>query len=239
MKRNLKSLTIRGILLPIMGLIIFISSCKNEERQREDQVRTQPAGFETQAAQDLDVRIYSGDIGAINVEANQNREVSGTISIRVEGNLMRFFVTAEGLEPDIMHMQYLQTSATGEPVQCPDASYDVNKDGIIDIEEASPQDRGARIIPLHMGPSTLEMNIDSYPRTNINGQLQFSRTVSMDSLRQAVKQEYGIENLDFSNFTYLIQGVAQGTSLPATTATRGGVDAQQSIPVGCAKLTEE
>lgn len=226
-----------GICL-IAGITAFSSSCRNETRDPEP-VIDPSATTDTTANRQVEVRTFTGDISTINKEANGGTDVTGTVSVRVEGDLMRITVKAEGLAGDMMHLQHLQTSQTGEETNCPDENADKNNDGIIDVTEVTDESRGFRIIPLNMGPSTLQVNVDTYPRSNINGELQFQRTVSLDSLRSAVKQEYGMEGLDFTRFTYIIQGVnPEAKNIPASTQSVANVPTYASIPVGCAKLEE-
>lgn len=240
MKKPILKPNLKKTLLPVLifNLCILLGGCRNEQRQEGEGIH-QTTVEDTIANTPVEVRIFTGEISAINPEQNNNREVNGTVSLRVEGRLMRFHISAEGLAPNVMHMQYLQTSERGEPVPCPGMDADANKDGIVDVSETSPVARGIRMIPLHMGPSTLEVNVDTYPSTNANGELEFARTVSLDSLSDAVRTAYGIQELDFANFTYIIQGVEENASIPQTAQSVSRVPVNQSIPVGCAQLEEE
>ncbi|HSI71254.1 MAG TPA: hypothetical protein VK941_13545, partial [Gillisia sp.] len=193
---------------------------------------------DTISRQQVEIRNFTGEIAALNIEANAGTEVTGTVNLRVEGGLMRIVVTAEGLSPDMMHMQHLQTSETAE-TGCPGQDADANNDGIVDVTEISDIERGIYTIPLHMGPSFLEINVDTYPRTNVNGELQYQRTLSLDSLRVAVQKEYGMQEVDFTKFSYVIQGVAQDADIPQSVRSVSEVDTYASIPVGCADLEEQ
>lgn len=222
----------------IAGITAFSTSCRNETRDPEPVIDT-TSTIDTTANRQVEVRTFTGDISTINKEANGGTDVSGTVSLRVEGDLMRITVTAEGLSGDMMHLQHLQTSQAGEDTNCPGANADSNNDGVVDVTEVTDESRGFRIIPLNMGPSNLEVNVDTYPRSNVNGELQFQRTLSLDSLRTAVKEEYGMDGLDFTRFTYVIQGVdPNATNVPASTRSVADVPTHASVPVGCAKLEE-
>lgn len=223
----------------LLGVVLMFGSCKDENRGREVDDPIQMNGTtDTVSTQQVEVRNFTGDITSINTDSNAGTEVIGTVNFRVEGELMRIVVTAEGLSPDMMHMQHLQTSETGE-TGCPGPDADANNDGFVDVTEVSNSERGIYMIPLHMGPSSLELNVDTYPRTNVNGALQFQRTISLDSLRTAVMQEYGMQDVDFTKFTYIIQGVAEDAEIPQTVRSVSDVDSHASIPVGCAKLEEQ
>src|SRR5690606_13921728 len=160
--------------------------------------------------------------------------ISGEVAMRVEGDLMRFDISADGLAPDMMHMQYLLVSQTGDETQCPGSVEDLTStEG--DNGTTAASGTTLRRIPLHMG-GTLDLESDTYPRTNVNGELQFSHVISLDSLRQSVRNEYQMQDLDFSKFTFVIRGIpdAQASSTPG----RGSTASVQDTPVGCAKLQE-
>lgn len=244
MKNTFFDVKVRKALIPflIISLLILMFSCRNENESREaDDMQMQDMETDTVTTTNtsqVETHTYTGDITSINTSANADTEVSGNVELLVEGDLMRIIVTAEGLAPDMMHMQHLQTPARGQATSCPEQDDDANNDGLIDVSEISPNAEGIFMIPLHMGPSSLEMNVGTYPRTNVNGELQFSRTVSLDSLRSAVSEEYGMQELDFTDFTYVIQGVAENASIPQSAQSASNVPVHQSIPVGCAKLEE-
>lgn len=220
-------------------LLSFTGSCKNENKEGEIIEADPTTEIDTIANRQVQVRTFEGNLGTLNKEANGGEEVTGVVSLRVEGDLMRIRVNAEGLDPEMMHLQHLQTSQTGQDVNCPGGNADANNDGIIDVAEVSGEATGLRIIPLNMGPSSLEVNVDTYPKSNINGALQFERTISYDSLQTAVRETYGIDSLDFTKFTYIIQGVnPEGSKIPQSAQTVANVPTYASIPVGCAKLVE-
>ena len=241
MRHKFFKLEIQKVLVLVLSASIFIVSCKNESKEQDDsqmQENRQDTITNTDRSTQVEPQTFTGEISTINGEANGNDEVSGNVEIRVEGDLMRIVVTAEGLAPDMMHMQHLQTSGRGQEIPCPGSDADANNDGIVDVTEVSPNAQGIHMIPLHMGPSSLDMNVDTYPRTNVNGELQFKRTISLDSLRTAVREEFGMQDLDFTRFTYIIQGVGEDAKIPQTAQTLSGVAMNKSIPVGCAKLEE-
>ncbi len=216
-------------ILIVMSVMFAAISCKQNTR---DQDRTQPVEIESREIEkEIEPRAFIGEINSVGDSGNN---LSGEIAMRVEDDLMRFTVSVENLAPDMMHMQYLLVSQTGDETQCPGNVEEVERIG---ESSGTTATRGTTIrrIPLHMGPSTLNMNSDTYPRTNVNGELQFSRVVSLDSLRNAVRTEYNMQDLDFSKFTFVIRGIPDGeSSTPQTRDTRSVFD----TPVGCAKLQE-
>lgn len=216
--------------LLIAGIIFTTFSCKQntQEREREGMEQT---GVDTTTVREVDPRAFTGEIRRV---GDGDNDLSGEIAMRIEGDLMRFTVSAEGLAPDLMHMQYLLVSQTGDETQCPGSEEEVERMG---ESNGSTTTSGTTIrrIPLHMGPTTLNLESDTYPRTNANGELQFSRVVSLDSLRNAVRTEYNMQDLDFSKFTFVVRGIPGTQSSPDPIGNAPGA---QNIPVGCAKLQE-
>ncbi len=218
-----------SLALLFMGIMLTTISCKQNTREQDD---VQQVEIDTATTvREVDPRAFSGDLRPV---GDSDDNLSGEIVMRVEGDLMRFTVSAEGLSPDMMHLQYLLVSQTGDETQCPG---NVEEVGRIEDENNATATSGTTIrrIPLHMGPTSLEMNSDTYPRTNINGELQFSRVVSLDSLETALSTEYNMQDLDFSKLTFVIRGIPDQSG----TGDLGNTfQSAQNTPVGCAKLQE-
>jgi hypothetical protein len=214
----------------ITGVLLITTSCRDNTRE-QDRNQEQPVIESRDIVREVEPRAYSGDIRRV---GNEGNDISGEIAMRIEGDLMRFTVSAEGLAPDMMHMQYLLVSQTGDETQCP---------GSVEEVETMGESNGTttvsgttiRRIPLHTSPTNLNIDADTYPRTNVNGDLQFTQVISMDSLRAAVRDQYQMQDFDFSKLTFVIRGIpeAQSTS-DRTRSSRSAPD----IPVGCAKLQE-
>lgn len=218
-----------GIVL-LMGILMLGISCKQNTRENEDRLLQTPVDT-TQTVREVEPRGFTGEIKSV---GNHADNLSGKVAMRIEGDLMRFDITAEGLAPDMMHMQYLLVSQSGDETQCP---------GSVEDLTTSEEDNGSiaasgttlRRIPLHMG-GTLDLQSDTYPRTNINGELRFSHVISLDSLRQSVKNEFQMQELDFTKFTFVIRGIPDAQS--STAPVRGSAGSVENTPVGCAKLQE-
>lgn len=229
---------IKRLVLPflLLNFIFMILSCKNESREQLE--RNRQIYPDTISDREVEVKAYTGNISSINTTANKEAGVTGNIAIRIEGDLVRFTVTAENLAPDMMHRQFLLTAGQEGNLNCPGQNADANKDGIIDIKEFTQASTGVNVIPLHMGPSTLETNVDTYPKTNINGEMYFSRTTNLDSLRTSVNSDYGIDDIDWSQMIYVVQGIPGDVTLQQTVQSDQDISAQQTVPVGCARLEE-
>ncbi len=225
-----KNFAKNNTILIVMSVMFTAISCKQNTR---DQDQTQPAEIESREIErEVEPRAFIGEINSVGDSGNN---LSGKIAMRVEGDLMRFTVSAEGLARDMMYMQYLLVSQNGDETQCPGTVEEVERMGDSNgITAASGTT--IRRIPLHMGPTNLQMDSDTYPRSNINGELQFSRVVSLDSLRNAVRTEYNMQSLDFSKFTFIMRGLPEGQA--SRTQVTGSKSSAQNIPAGCAKLQE-
>lgn len=239
--------------LIFLALLILSFSCRDETRQVDDLDQQQMDQLDTLENRQVQVRAYTGDITGMNT-MGEEPEVTGNVAIRIEGDLVRFTINAQNVAPDMMHRQFLVSTGNNNSCAGPDA--DKNNDGIVDMNEVAGDTEELQMIPLHMGPSTLEKNVSTYPRSNINGEIQFSRTTSLDSIRTAVREGYGVQDFDFSNYIYIIQGIAGEVTLQQTVQREedfpahetGEVDLEQtkegdisphdSVPVGCAVLEE-
>lgn len=219
----------------LIVITVFSGSCRNEQRQQDQQQMDSETEIDTLVY--AEPRAYRGEISSLNKEFNDGNEVSGTVAMRIERGIMRINVFVEGVEPEMMHLQHLQASEEAE-TECPGPDADENNDGIIDVMEITDDPEGVKMIPLNMGPSSLEVDVSTYPRANVNGEIQFETHVHVDSLRTAVREEYGIENVDFTKFTYIIQGVSPDAAIPVSTVTIGDIYPYATVPVGCAVLEE-
>lgn len=239
--------------LIFLTLLILSFSCRDDTRQPDDLDQQQMNQQDTLENRQVEVRAYTGDITGMNTMEDE-QAVTGNVAIRIEGDLVRFTINAQNVAPDMMHRQFL--IATGNNTTCPGPNADANNDGIVDMNEVAGDTEQLQMIPLHMGPSTLERNVSTYPRSNINGELQFSRTTSLDSIRTAVREGYGVQDFDFSNYVYIIQGIAGEVTLQQTVqreedfpahetgevnidhTEEGDISPHETVPVGCAVLTE-
>jgi len=217
-----------GVLL-LMGILMSGISCKQNTREDNDRLENTPVDT-TQTIREVEPRAFTGEIRSV---GGNDNNLTGEIAIRIEGDLMRFDITAEGLAPDMMHMQYLIVSQSGDETQCPGSVEDLTS---TEADNGTTAASGTTLrIPLHMA-GTLDLQSDTYPRTNINGELQFSHVISLDSLRQSVRNEYQIQELDFTKYTFVIRGIPDTQSSKAS--VRGSTGSVENTPVGCARLQE-
>ncbi len=222
-------------LLLILVLGFSLTSCKDNNRTLD--VEERDLRLEEAESEEISEEIYRAKISSLNENVNEGRNVSGNVTLKIEGDELQITVEASGLEPNMQHLQHLHGMKNGTETTCPDAAADKNNDGVVDIIEAT-ESAGITMIPFHGDPVNMEIKTHSYPKTDAEGNFTYSQTVDLDSLRSAFKNKFGWEELDFSKFTYMVHGVEEG-ALPNTAASVMDVPANVTVPVGCAKINKE
>ncbi|MGM1057555.1 MAG: hypothetical protein ACQEWG_16840 [Bacteroidota bacterium] len=222
------------VLLMILVLGLFFISCKENTGERDIEEQDIRLQAESEIMSD---EVYRARISSLNEDVNQGRNVSGNVTLEIQGDELQITVEVSGLEPNMQHLQHLHGSKEGAETTCPDSSADKNDDGVVDITEAT-QYAGITMIPFHDDPVSMTIKTHSYPNTDAEGNLKYRQTVNLESLRMAFKNKFGWEELDFSRFTYMVHGVKEG-SLPKTAGSVMDVPANVTVPVGCAKITKE
>jgi hypothetical protein len=119
------------------------------------------AGISVVQAENADVT-YKAELSPLNSKttgSDARREATFIIS----GGQLTIHVSAEGLSPNMEHLQHLHGFAKGDRVsKCPTARDDTNGDGIIDLIETDPV-AGTTMVPFHDDPVSMEMVKDTYP----------------------------------------------------------------------------
>lgn len=221
----------------ILVLGLFFTSCKNNDPEPTEEDQELEDIEMVAESEEISQEIYRASISSLNEKINAGRDVSGNVVLEVQGDELMITVEASGLEPNMQHLQHLHGMKDGTETTCPDTAADTNDDGVVDITEAV-ETAGVTMIPFHADPVNMKIKTHSYPKTDAAGNLTYSKTVNIDSLRTAFKDQFGWEELDFSKFTYMVHGVKEG-SLPNTAASVMGVPANVTVPVGCAVITKE
>lgn len=221
------------VLCTILILGISLNSCKENKGERDIEEQDKPLQAESEV---MSKEVYRAQISSLNEDVNKGRNVSGNVTLEIQGDELQIMVEASGLEPNMQHLQHLHGIKEGTETTCPDSAADKNDDGVVDITEAT-KSAGITMIPFHGDPVNMTIKTHSYPESDVDGNLTYRQTVDLDSLRTAFKNKFGWEELDFSRFTYMIHGVEEG-SLPETAGSVMDVPASVTVPVGCAKITK-
>ncbi|MCC8358353.1 hypothetical protein [Salinimicrobium sediminilitoris] len=220
-------------LLLVIG--VSFSSCKNEtedQRQNEDELSGQMETGTEQVA----VESYQAQITSVNGKANKNRSVSGIVRLEVQGDELKVFVEASGLEPGMMYLQHLHGAKDGGEINCPDSAADENNDGVVDITEAYDV-AGVTMIMLHNDPTNFEVESETYPTADETGNISYQQVINLDELRQGFMEEFDWGEMDFGQFTYLIHGVEE-EAVPESAESVKGLPAHVTLPIGCAKISQ-
>lgn len=158
--------------------------------------------------------------------------VGGTVTFTVDAGQLMITTTADGLAPRIMHMQHYHGFPGGDAATCPLPPADTNGDGYIDLIETEPM-AGTTMVPLHEDPASLTIASDTYPTADESGAVRYQQGVSIDRLRQALGDKFGIPELELEKRVVFLHGVAPDTGLPASVQSLPGVPAQMTLPVAC------
>lgn len=109
--------TVPVILVCFFTIGFFFTSCKENNREQEVKGLDEQMEARTEEVSD---KIYRAQITSLNESANQDRSVSGNITLTIQGDQLQISVEASGLEPNMMHLQHLHGTKEGDETNCPD-----------------------------------------------------------------------------------------------------------------------
>lgn len=219
------------LLVPLLfGALLSCNQQANEEGEIVDREIIDTIATEEQAA------VYEVALSGLNTEVNDGRNVSGTARFEVQDNQLMITVNAEGLEPNIMHLQHLHSfEETAGDASCPGMDADINKDGIVDLIETR-ENAGITMIPLHDNPASLEIKTETYPTADDQGRISYEQTVDLNELSSAYKEQFGLDTLDLSRHVLFIHGVGSDANLPQSVESLPEVPAHVTLPVACGEV---
>ena len=165
-------------------------------------------------------------------------ETTGEASFTITGDNLTIRVKAEGLPPDMMHLQHFHGFKNDRNATCPTETADVNHDGIIDLIETEPTS-GTTMVPFHDDPVSMEIVRDTYPKASANGTFEYQKTVSLKDLQAAFVKVFGNQELDLDRRVVFIHGVLPVTKLPTSVASLGTIPAQVTLPIACGKIERQ
>ncbi|MCW8194619.1 hypothetical protein F6455_07450 [Proteobacteria bacterium 005FR1] len=163
--------------------------------------------------------------------------LTGEVQIRVLGDELSIRVEADGLAPEMMHLQHLHGSRDGMDAECAPMALKTPQDEITDLLDTR-QYSGITLIPLHDDPASLEIKTDTYPVSNRAGAYVYEATVNWERLQRAMAEKYDmdLETVDLGRMVVYVHGVATDTKLPESVRSLPGVPAHATLPVACAEL---
>ncbi|MFW6330130.1 MAG: hypothetical protein ACOC3J_00255 [Gemmatimonadota bacterium] len=159
---------------------------------------------------------------------------AGTATLEVTGDSLVITVLAEGLPPNMMHLQHFHGFEDGAAARCPTSEADENGDGVVDVTETAPL-AGTTMVPFHDEPTNLEIDAQTYPRADSEGAYSYRQAVALEALEAAFEDRFG-GGLALQDRVVFIHGVPEGTALPETVQTKAGLPAHVTLPIACGEL---
>lgn len=131
---------------PCFWAFPYLCKGNNGEQNLEDQdIRLQAE------SEEMSEEVYQAQISSLNEDVNKGRNVTGNVTLKIQGDELQIMVEASGLKPNMQHLQHLQGSKEGAETTCPDSAADKNNDRVVDITEAT-KSAGITMIPFHGDP---------------------------------------------------------------------------------------
>jgi hypothetical protein len=204
----------RSIITIIFGLSL-IASC-GKDSGGDKGVDTGPAVQEQEAA---------GNYMAIMRPYNNSLSgylPTGKAEIRISGDS----VSVKTYLDDDAKVTHIQNIHVG--TRCPNASDDVNGDGLVDVNE-SYAIVGDVLVPLDANINTASDGQSIYP---LGGNFTYFEQASLSKLETDAKARTN-QNLNLGGRVILMHGVDMGASMPISVTTKNAMPIQTSVPIAC------
>ncbi|MCW8195491.1 hypothetical protein F6455_11895 [Proteobacteria bacterium 005FR1] len=186
------------------------------------------------AAQNADDAVmYAAPFQALNPAITG--DVSGEASFREVNGKLLASIQVSGVAPDTMHLQHLHGSRDFMESRCPPAAADTNDDGLIDLAESRAYS-GITLIPLHDDPVSLQIKTHTYPTANQQGSYEYQHSIDLSKLQTAVKEKYGMDELNPGRMVVYVHSVTDKAKLPDSVRSLPDVPAKVTLPIACAEL---
>jgi hypothetical protein len=194
----------------------------------------QPFPEDTSAA---DREIYIAPLKSLNDSLTEQSPL-GLATIFIRGDELRMYVIAEGLPPDMAHLQHYHGFTQGNEAVCPTDDVDANDDGVVDLRETEATS-GVTLVPFHDEPASLEGLLDTerFPVASSEGVIDYRETVSVQELEAALQSQYDIGELNVENRVVFIHGVGENVIVPDSAASIADVPASTTLPIACGEFT--
>jgi hypothetical protein len=186
------------------------------------------------AAQKAASAKYAAHLTPLNEKASGHKS-SAEATFTVRGDSLTIDIRARGVAPDLAHLQHFHGFPDGHASACPTSAQDKNSDGVIDLMETEAT-AGTTMVPFTADPVSMEIVVNTYPKSSANGEYHYRKTVSLSALEAAFGTKYAGQKLDLDKRVVFIHGVPASTKLPSTVASLGDIPAQVTIPIACGKI---
>lgn len=162
-------------------------------------------------------------------------QATGEATFTIDGDQLTIVVNADGLPPNMMHLQHFHGFKDGSDARCPDSAADKNGDGLIDLIETEAY-AGTTMVPFHDEPATMEIPSDSYPKANADGSYRYEKVVSLKDLQAAFAEKFGTSDLNLDRRVVFIHGIPADSKLPESAASLGAIPPQVTLPIACGEI---
>ncbi|MGH6818352.1 MAG: hypothetical protein ACREC1_06220 [Methylovirgula sp.] len=160
---------------------------------------------------------------------------TGEAKFTIKGDSLTIQIDAEGLPPNIMHLQHFHGFTDNRQATCATAAADKNGDGIVDLIETEPMS-GTTMVPFHDDPVNMQIANDTYPKASAAGSYHYEKTVSLKALKAAFAKTFDDPDLALDKRVVYIHTVPAATKLPASVASLGKIPAQVTLPIACGEI---
>jgi glucose/arabinose dehydrogenase len=214
------------------ALLLVLGGCEAEQTDvptaelEEEAEPTQQQG--QQQAQE-----FVADLSAVNEQLTG--PITGQARVTVEDGEVVLELNAEGVPPNMMHLQHTHGLTDGGTARCPGSGADENSDGVIDLVEAEAS-TGTTMIPFHDDPASMEIKAETYPTAHDAGRLVYQHRVPVDELEQAFTGKFEGQEFDWGRRVVMVHGVPQDADLPDSAQSLPDVPAHVTLPIACGEL---
>jgi hypothetical protein len=177
---------------------------------------------------------YTAQLTTVNQNIPGNM-AKGTAQLKMSGDELDITLTGEGLSPDMMILAHIHGKPDGTKASCATMNADTNKDGFVDVIESEAVS-GPAVIPLNGDPAKLDAKSKSYPKSDKQGMLQYTKKVKVSDLMKNLKKKQKMTTLNLENMVINLHGVSKTTKLPGTVKSEMKLPAWQTIPIACGEI---
>ena len=177
---------------------------------------------------------YTAKLQGLNAAA-VGSEATGEATFTIDGDQLTIVVNADGLPPNMMHLQHFHGFKDGSDARCPDSAADKNGDDLIDLIETEAY-AGTTMVPFHDQPVSMEIPSDSYPKADADGSYRYEKAVSLKDLQAAFDKKFGTGDLDLDRRVVFIHGIPADATLPESAASLGTIPPQVTLPIACGEI---
>jgi hypothetical protein len=186
------------------------------------------------AAGQAGVQSYTAQLATVNTNIPGN-STKATAQFKMSGDELEITLTGQGLAPDMTILAHVHGLLDGKKAVCATAGADTNKDGYVDVLE-SEEVSGPPIIPLDGNPAKLDAKSRSYPKSDKQGMIQYTKKVKVSELMKNLKKKFKMTSLNLENMVVNLHGVSKSTKLPSTVKSEMKLPAYETIPVACGEI---